>query len=370
VDEEQILRELLETATPDPESTFRVGIAEMYFAVNRGPVGAGLERARQVEHLSAAVRNLRTVSSFFATHSSLLTLSGQYAAAREAARRALASAQAARLAFAVPLIHIRLAASEIGLANHAAGRQLVQLLRAAGSKRDEPYLRAQAALHEARLLICQNMAYAAIQVIENHPTRDMSPQLSEELAAYHAVALACAGSRDEAEGLATSILQGAPSLEAHGLAMAAIAIAGLGTSNEQPRRENLLTFCSDTGNLDGALCALRGSTVLWRSLEETPTSSEATRSMAEHLLRAAAPVEGRPSTGSYDEISGHLSRREQDVLEQLERGFSNKQIAKELFISEVTVKAHLRHIYAKIGVNSRTQAVLWLQANRGSGDLW
>jgi ATP/maltotriose-dependent transcriptional regulator MalT len=369
VDEQVILRELLETATPDPESTFRVAIAEMYYAVNRGPVWAGLERARQVEHLSAAVRNLRIVSSFFATHSSLLTLSGQYAAAREAARVALASAQTARLAFAVPLIHIRLAASEIGLANYTAVRQLVQLLRAAGSKRDEPYLRAQAALHEARLLICQNMAYAAVQVIENHPTADVSPQLREELTAYHAVALACAGNRDEAEGLAISILQGAPSLEAHGLATAAIAVAGLDTSHEQARREHMLTFCSDTGSIDGAICALRGSTLLWKSLEQTLKSSEATRIIAEHVLRAAARVDDRPATSGYHAIEGQLSRREQDVLEQLEHGLSNKQIAKALFISEVTVKAHLRHIYAKIGVNSRTQAVLWAQAARGSGDL-
>jgi DNA-binding NarL/FixJ family response regulator len=40
---------------------------------------------------------------------------------------------------------------------------------------------------------------------------------------------------------------------------------------------------------------------------------------------------------------------------------TNREIAATLFISEVTVKVHLRHIYAKVNARSRTQAVLKLQ---------
>lgn len=52
-----------------------------------------------------------------------------------------------------------------------------------------------------------------------------------------------------------------------------------------------------------------------------------------------------------------LSSREIDVLTALARGHSNKQIARALHISEATVKTHLLHIYAKLGVADRTAAV-------------
>jgi DNA-binding NarL/FixJ family response regulator len=53
-----------------------------------------------------------------------------------------------------------------------------------------------------------------------------------------------------------------------------------------------------------------------------------------------------------------LTRREQEVLEQIARGRSNKRIALDLGISEKTVKAHVGHLLAKLGVADRTQAAL------------
>jgi two-component system, NarL family, response regulator LiaR len=53
-----------------------------------------------------------------------------------------------------------------------------------------------------------------------------------------------------------------------------------------------------------------------------------------------------------------LTRREHDVLELIARGQSNKRIALELGISEKTVKTHVGHLLAKLGVTDRTQAAL------------
>ena len=53
-----------------------------------------------------------------------------------------------------------------------------------------------------------------------------------------------------------------------------------------------------------------------------------------------------------------LSTRELEVLNAVARGATNKRIAQDLFITEATVKTHLVHVFAKLGVADRTAAVM------------
>ena len=89
------------------------------------------------------------------------------------------------------------------------------------------------------------------------------------------------------------------------------------------------------------------------------------------LLRAASPVgagTGASSTDAAIEAPGpapaapaplpdDLTPREADVLRAIAAGQSNAEIATELFISEVTVKSHINHLFAKIHARSRAEAV-------------
>ena len=52
-----------------------------------------------------------------------------------------------------------------------------------------------------------------------------------------------------------------------------------------------------------------------------------------------------------------VSQRELEVLQLIASGATNREVAERLFISEATVKTHLLHIYAKLGVNDRAAAV-------------
>ena len=87
--------------------------------------------------------------------------------------------------------------------------------------------------------------------------------------------------------------------------------------------------------LGGVRAAARG---------ESPLAPKAAR----ELLTARAERE-RPE----------LSERERDVLRCVARGLPNKLIARELGISEKTVKTHLTRVFQQLGVSDRTQAALW-----------
>lgn len=67
----------------------------------------------------------------------------------------------------------------------------------------------------------------------------------------------------------------------------------------------------------------------------------------------AARLLGRMRSASEE----HLSNRELEVLGLVAKGFSNKEIARRLHISEATVKTHLLHTFGKLGVDDRTAAV-------------
>jgi two-component system, NarL family, response regulator LiaR len=64
---------------------------------------------------------------------------------------------------------------------------------------------------------------------------------------------------------------------------------------------------------------------------------------------AQAPGEAPPE---------RLTPREREVLALIAQGYSNKRIARELAVSEKTVKTHVGHVLAKLGVSDRTQAAL------------
>jgi DNA-binding CsgD family transcriptional regulator len=55
----------------------------------------------------------------------------------------------------------------------------------------------------------------------------------------------------------------------------------------------------------------------------------------------------------------NLSQRETEVLRLVARGFSNAQVARTLFVTENTVKVHLRNIFDKLKVQSRTEAAIY-----------
>jgi DNA-binding NarL/FixJ family response regulator len=74
-------------------------------------------------------------------------------------------------------------------------------------------------------------------------------------------------------------------------------------------------------------------------------------------LRRMSGALATPRLAADVEVS--LTRREGEVLQQLAKGLTSKQIAEVLHISYETIKEHVQHILRKIGVRDRTQAAVW-----------
>jgi DNA-binding NarL/FixJ family response regulator len=55
---------------------------------------------------------------------------------------------------------------------------------------------------------------------------------------------------------------------------------------------------------------------------------------------------------------GTLSERETEILRMLARGFSNREIAEQLVLTEPTIKSHVSHLLTKLDARDRTQAVI------------
>lgn len=89
------------------------------------------------------------------------------------------------------------------------------------------------------------------------------------------------------------------------------------------------------------------------------------------LAYAVQSLPKRPRVrGGHPASENAPTSRELDVIELLAQGMTNREIASALFISEHTVRNHLGHMFTKLAVNSRTQAVMkagrlgWLQLPR------
>jgi NarL family two-component system response regulator LiaR len=84
--------------------------------------------------------------------------------------------------------------------------------------------------------------------------------------------------------------------------------------------------------------------------------------IARRLVRELAHERGLDAPQSL------LTERETDVLREIARGLSNREIAEKLFISEATVHTHINHIFSKLGITRRTEAVLYA-LKHGIADL-
>ena len=127
----------------------------------------------------------------------------------------------------------------------------------------------------------------------------------------------------------------------------------------------LTTYADDRSVIDALRAGARGYLTKDAGAEEIAKALEqVTRGQAaidpavqHHLVDAlAAPVSPERHA---EPLPDGLTAREAEVLELIAKGLSNAEIAEQLVVSEPTVKSHINHLFAKIGVRDRAQAVTY-----------
>ena len=118
-----------------------------------------------------------------------------------------------------------------------------------------------------------------------------------------------------------------------------------------------LTSVLGSGSVSGAIKAgANGYLLKDTDAEELQRAIRAAAEGKVHLTPEAAALLAREVRAP--ESPAELTDRETEVLKLVARGWTNKQIASELFVGDKTVKAHLSSILKKLGVQSRTHAAL------------
>ena len=90
--------------------------------------------------------------------------------------------------------------------------------------------------------------------------------------------------------------------------------------------------------------------------------------LSEAITEILASALRQPTQSATSQLS-NLTNREHEILSLIAKGMSNKVIARELDISDGTVKVHVKHLLKKLGLRSRVEAAVWmvnLQGNKAS----
>jgi DNA-binding NarL/FixJ family response regulator len=350
------LLELSEAAVEEPAD--QVVLADRTVCIElRFALPMNLDSGRAASQLLPFVADPMIRTSFRNVFGYALAASARFDEALRLMADQLEDAERCRLDFVIPYALINKALVFTGRRDYSQAAELLLEADDRATRSDDYTAANVSAAVRLRTQIAQGDFDSALNRPLTLPA-EAPRSLRAEIAGCRALALAGLGELRQARELAQAALESV-GVEATITARATNAVLALkGKDHSRARQEASLSLACAirTGLVESFVSAYRGFPELIVCLME----DRVTHADLAHILKTVGDAEaipaGAPPTAEHSILQ--LSPREKEVLALLARGMTNPQIGQTLFISPVTVKVHVRHIFDKLGVKSRAAAAL------------
>jgi len=360
MDEARALLDMLTDTLPSesPRERVRVADKQMVYGMRFG-VLRRLDTIRGVEQLLPYVADPSVRCSFRSVYSFALVLGAYYSEALRVADDLAQDASSCRMDFGLSYAHATRSVALAGLYRFDEAQRAIDLSLREAQRCSDLFAEQNAYALQVRLHL-QRREYARACALEPPDISEALPGMHGEVVGSRGLALACLGRFVEAEQLAVEAATVTRAVEAQVLAAAIrLVIALLGRAEDSMTLAGeLVDVAFRTGGIDLLVTCYRACPEVLRlllSLDETQerTLYVVARAHDEALSQAV----GHSVHAVLDPITS-LTRREREIYELMCLGMTHRAIAKQLFISEATVKLHAHRVYRKFGVRSRQALAL------------
>jgi ATP/maltotriose-dependent transcriptional regulator MalT len=328
-------------------------------ALTRMRIGSGFIDSPFVEDALRAlpkVEDPRARTSVMLTITYCLALQCEFARAKELAQQMLAEVDAYQLEFARPHAAWNLAFVELGMRRFSAADRHLRAVEDAVHANPHPHHLLNARVLRSRLLMELARLEDAYKAVRTSVEGAATPAMHGEYIATRALVLSLLGLDQEAVEMAAVATRISISSEVQVLADGVSSIVAA-RNGDDVGASKLMETARTNRTWEPVVCCLRASPKLFASLagqdDLRPQLEWLFARSNDRALARRAGFRTRTNRGPAE----ILSPREQEVLGLMAQGYRNREIAAAFVISESTVKVHARHIYEKLGVRTRTQAV-------------
>jgi DNA-binding NarL/FixJ family response regulator len=289
--------------------------------------------------------------------------SGRYEEALAAITEQISELEKYRLVFALPHSYLQKAMAFQGLRKYREAQSCLDM--AIGFAPGEPYVTASASTIRALIFLDSGDVEQAGKQLGSEIYGLALPGMRGGYLACRALVLACCGEEQAVEALRHADLATQASTAIEPKVVAEFARAVVALSQQHPDAHSAIQrafhLVRSSANFNNLVRVYRA----YPPIAESLASADGCRAeLAAAMIRAGDDKWAKrlhlsvSTTSEGPTREAGLSPREGEVYELLRQGFSNKAIARALFISEATVKVHVRRILEKLGVRTRTQAAL------------
>ena len=337
--------------------------------LGRSRIGPGFSRLDAFEeamHALPRVEDPIVRTGFAANYSYALGIQAKYERAHEVASLLLADTEAFDLEFARPHAHWNLAFACLGLRRFREAEKHLQLVEDAVKRRHDGHHALNARVLRARFLLQLAQADEALEYVRFETHDAAVPSMHAEYLATRALVYAVLKDEGAALAAAEAAESRSISCEVRVLAQAARSILAA-QAGDVAGAVAVVDLADRLQVWDPLVAALRSEPILADLLATQDQARPFLQLLYESSNDLALSRKAGFRTRSGRMPAEILSRRELEVLGLMAGGLRNKEIAAALVIAESTTKIHVRHVFEKLGVRSRTEAVARFQMFEASG---